>query len=428
MKIETSHHLQIRVLIGVVVFLLAVLSNNIFQLRTLNASEKNHQLLGEVGQLTALSYGIIRSSKVYNANATRDYESYNRDVQVFLKRLLLDMDHFTETLESLSERKINEAQDIVPSVLQALLGQKIGKPQLKIAIVTTARQWERYYAGFKQKLGENKDEPRIEWGVEHLLTHGPEIKKAVSKLETTYENYLNEQAALATKMSQIGMFIIALLGLFGLIWFHYKITKRIGQTAQACARVANGDFGYTLPLKGNDELTVLSSSFNLLSSRSEMVLSLLSQLQTAKNESEALNIIARTSGNYLPIAWCATASFLDNSDIQIRTALPHTTLVSVEAVISNLNHLGKLIQPSLVQGKGIILSNLQTMAAEHPKDPHLNAMAKLIKLQSVLCLPMNTSNWQGILFLGTRSSTYQKHHKEFMEVLSPLMANSFSKL
>ncbi len=428
MKIQNSYKLQISVLLGVAFFLSMVLANNLYQLQTLKTSEKNYQLLGEVRQLFEISKGFIRSSNNYQINAARDFESYNRDKQIFLKDLLEDMTHFSELLESLSNRTVNEAADIVPGPLQAVFGQKISKPHLQVVVSDTAREWERFYSRFMQRLGENEDEPRIEWGVEHILQNGMSVDDAVGKLTSTYENYLDEQAVLARRMSEAGILGIAILGLLGLVWFYQRITRRISQTAKACARVANGDFGYTLPVKGSDELTVLSRAFNLLSSRSEMVLALLSQLQDAKNLTDGLGAIVRTSGNYLPIAWCGMAIPQPDGSVQITSALPQATMQSLAAPVSSSSHLGGEINQSVSGGRGTILDNVKDLASRHQNDPHLQALAKTVKLESMLCLPMVNNQWKGVLLLGTRSGVYENHHKEFMEVLGPLMAISLSKV
>lgn len=429
MKLENSYKLQISVLIGVVVFILLVLANNLFQLQTLKTSERNYQLLGEVRQLVELSKAFIRSSNNYQTNAARDFESYNRDVQVFLKDLLQDMDHFSMVMKHLSDRTVNEAEDIVPGPLQSVFGQELSKTHLQLAVSDTAREWERFYAGFQQRLGENKEEPRIEWGVEHILQHGMSVDNAVGKLTDTYEGYLQEQAILSRRMSEAGIVVISILGVLGLFWFYRRITRRISQTAQACVRVANGDFGYTLPVKGEDEIAVLSRSFNLLSSRSEMVLAMLSQLQAAKTVPDSLNVIVKTSGNYLPIAWCAMAYPTADGQLKVASALPQQTQAMLSEPIGNSGYIGQALTQEVMQGKASTFAELQEDKTRHPNDALLQVFTDQLKLASMLCLPMGTlEGWRGVLLLGTRSGVYEKHHQEFMDVLGPLMAVSMSKM
>ena len=99
-------------------------------------------------------------------------------------------------------------------------------------------------------------------------------------------------------ISSAGMLLV-----FGVIWFYFKVVRRITLTVKGCQRVAQGDFGYQLTTNGNDELSALATAFNILSARTRFVLTMLTKMHRQGSAESKVDSLWQEAGDYLPIQW-----------------------------------------------------------------------------------------------------------------------------
>jgi len=425
-----SFQLRLKVLIGLSVFILIVILNGLYQFNTIKLTEQNHSILGELNLLEEVSNGFIRRADNYVANAARDFESYNRDVQIFHKDILADINHFSEILETVS-KKLDSIGLALPSVIGDFVGQGDDLSKLNASISMTNEHWGRFSDDLDVALGDNKDQPRIEWGARHIASNGESLNNEIGTMAERYRDFLVAQGQYTTNILRANLIITVLLGIIGLIWFYQKVTKRIGYTVDACMQVANGDFGYKLRVEGNDELTVLAKSFNALSSRSQLVLAMLGELQQAYSNEQALDMISQSAGGYLPIAWAGLMKVdTSTNKLLLTSSIPEKTNARIPNKDMSLESgFGQIISDALVQKEPAMLGDLRQYVVSNPDERLLRELVRATDIDAIAAIPLRSRRgWEGILLFGSRGGQYRKDQTELLGRLSPLMASSFERI
>lgn len=431
MNINPSYQLRTAMLLAVTGLLLAAIFSNLYQQKVIHRTATNSRVLGEYQQLNQLALSIERSARNYQANAARDYESYFRDVEVYLGELKGTIAQFDTLVGTIADKTQNEIRDLVPPVLSSLAGSTIDQGTLALAILDLKSSWRRYIDGFDAALGEDKTEPRIEWGTRYVVENISEIEHKLHTLMNQYETYLQQQTRSSEIIFRVYLVLIAMLGLVILVWFYIKIIRPISAIAGACAKVASGDFGYTLSIKGNNELAQLSSAFNTMSSRSEMVLNLIANLQQTRTADEAIATICRSIGTYIPIAWAALLkSDQTNSYLNVVTTLPSASRSQLDnPQVKGNTEFGKQCQDALLTKRGFTNDDLLNTARKNQGDVFVNGLVRRAQIDTIVCIPLyNNAGWEGMLILGSKAGSYNTQHVELLNRLAPLLASHLQKL
>ena len=299
---NTAYGLRLKVLTGMAAFATMVVAVVGFSLHILERSQQNHRLLGELEQLEEATAALTRSGANYLQNPARDFDTYERDVQVFLTEILGDINQFDSRLSRLSTKFDASTGEMVPAWIP-FTDPRASHETVALRLNGVTSQWSTVQTEFYSQLGDEQNDPRLEWGAEHLVDAMPAFSLAVMEMTDQYRAFLDDQSVLAERVLSALVILMAILGVGGIVWFYTRVIRRIGDVVDACSHVAQGEFGYSLNVSGEDEISVLARAFNTLSSRSQLVLAMLSDLQQAPSVEHALNAIVQASGTYLPVAW-----------------------------------------------------------------------------------------------------------------------------
>ncbi|MEM9301518.1 MAG: HAMP domain-containing protein [Pseudomonadota bacterium] len=425
---QHSYNLRIKAIGGLVGFLILVAAFAGLQLRALQIAEGNHRVLGELTQLEAMLPMLADSVSNYVENAPRDYESYFRDVAVFMHDLRANLDRIETEITALEDAFAARVGVALPAALQGLGGVGDDLAALDGTVVEARSAWDAFLAGLDEQLGEDEDEPRIEWGAKFVSENLPALDDALMSMSKQYRMFLDNQSALSLSIVRWGLIALLAAGLLGIAWFYRRVIRRIGKAAEGCVRVANGDFGYTLGIDGDDEITELSRAFNSLSSRSELVVKMLSDLQQASSVDHALQAIVSASGVYLPMAWAGLVD-VDRDQMQVVRALPNTSLSNwPDRRITAEEAFGKSLADALVARKPVILNDLRNRALEDSEGPFLRGLVRATQLEALVAVPLSSAQgWEGILLFGSKSTEYGEHQADLLTSLAPTLALSFQR-
>ncbi len=433
MVIHNSYKLRFTVFLVLTLFLLLVTVSGLQQIRTLNITEQNVRAVGSVSKLEETTQSIVSSSINYDANAPRDYESYNRDVVIFLFEIESDFANISKDVSELQAQLEGQVRPVVPGLLSWLTSDEPYQ-QLSQSFADVSTSWDEIQATYREKLGEDEDEPRLEWGAEYLAESIPGFGEQVMLMGKHFRAFLDQQSANSASMMKIGLLVLIAIGVIGLIWFYLSVIRRIGETADACVRVANGDFGYTLKVSGRDELAILSRSFNLVSSRSQLTVKLLTQLQQAGTIEEGLAAVIQASGSYLPVAWTGLlrVSRDDSSRpvIDLVSTLPPSSLDGWSSrSISVDSDMGKTMSDALISRTPILVDRLRDLALKDNPESFFQDLARTTQIESLVMVPMNSEQgWQGYLLFGSKSTAYRNDQVELLKNLSAPLASSFQRI
>lgn len=108
------------------------------------------------------------------------------------------------------------------------------------------------------------DSPRLE-AVFLLPRHYLEDRAHAEEIAIMYDTSLQHEAARQDEYFRTYILITTVVVALALGIGYYlarRVTKRIARLATATERVAKGESGFKIPLRGNDEITELSASFN----------------------------------------------------------------------------------------------------------------------------------------------------------------------
>ncbi len=241
---------------------------------------------------------------------------------------------------------------------------------------------------------------------------------------------MHNQGVIYEKILTVSQIGIVVMGLLGLLWFYFRVLKRIGNTVNACVKVANGDFGHTLKIDGDDEISVLAKAFNLVSSRSQLVMALQNQLHQVQSMEQALTVISQAAGGFLPIAWVGVFHTKEQKKLTLLSALSQQSIQTIPNKVINLQQgFGKKLSNNMLTKKSVIQNNLGEYAVNNEQELFIRDLVRTHEIQSVLALPMiSRKGWEGYIIFGTRKGEYNKSQTELLENLSTMMAGHFQRL
>jgi nitrate/nitrite-specific signal transduction histidine kinase len=418
---RTANWLQIKVVAGLGALLLGAAA--IVGYLGLLAQENNasQELLSRVRQLDVQGQAIQRRGVTYANNAPRDFAPYERDMIIFYPDFMRDLNAF--------EKQLGEVATAAAAVPSGHLHE--ANTMLTESVEQMQAGWQRFRRGLQAKLGDNPAEPRLEWGAEYVRDNQALINNLTGALIRTVDKAIQGRL---DKNAELTLTAVAGAGgllLLGVIWFYLSVVRRISMTVSGCQRVAQGDFGYQLPERGNDELTTLARAFNSLSARTRFVLTMLSKMhRSGSAESKTESLWAEASG-YLPMQWLGLWQ-ANPADGSMRLLSLRSDKPIADAVMDSLENLARhdtqLLRMAMERQPAKV-GKLAEYVLKTPNARLLRELVKIERLNSVLLVPLvSDDGWRGLLvFLAAAPAAYTDEQIELLGNLAPYMANGFAQ-
>lgn len=417
---DRANWLQIKVILGLGGLL--VTAAVVFGYLSLLAEENhaNQDLLSQVRQLQVQGQAIQRRGITYAANAPRDFAPYERDMIIFYPDFVRDLAAFDQTLKGVGKAAATLPGGKLHASSGSLL-ETVGKVQAS---------WNTFQRGFQDKLGPNPAEPRLEWGAEFVRDNQALINSLTGELINMVDQAVQERLRNNAELTTAAVIGAGVFLLVVVLWFYFSVVRRISLTVAGCQRVTQGDFGYQLPVAGNDELTTLAQAFNSLSARTRFVLTMLSKMhRSGSAESKIASLWTEASG-YLPIKWMGLWE-VDAAASNMRLLGLRADKPIAEGILKSLeNHActdASLIGMSR-EAQPVKSDKLTEYVLKTPNARFLRELVKMERLNSALLVPLASEDgWRGLLmFVAEPQSAYTNEQVELMGNLSHYMANGFA--
>lgn len=387
-------------------------------------AEENHnsqELLSYVRQLEVQGQSIKRRATTYANNPPRDFAPYKRDLIIFYPEFMKDLDAFDKQVLHIARVERELPRNIIQS------SNKI----LRTSIQNLQSDWLLFKQGFQSKLGINPNEPRLEWGANYVQENQALINSITGMLIVTIENAIQTQLNTNKQLSHIAMSGAGALLILGVFWFYFRVIRRIMLTVKGCQRVAQGDFGYQLSTKGNDELSALAQAFNTLSSRTRFILTMLTKMHRHASAESKVDSLWQEAGEYLPIQWLGLWQInRDDNSLELMSMrcdrpmrnIAKKALIKVTTFDQHLLSLSKKTTPTKYD-------NLAESATSIPNAKLMRELLKIGLLKSLMIVPLiSDDGWEGlIVFVASNAAAYSDEQVELMGNLAPYMANGFSQ-
>ncbi len=360
---------------------------------------------------------LYKTAINYTQNAPRNFENYKRDVSLTYKAFSKDMSSIAglhQQLKSLLENSTSlwVFENTVPGIADNY--QQLCDESL---------------ANYKKSMGDNENEPRLEWAADSLVKDLPVMSEVLSKF--THEQSIASQKNL-NLLQQAIMWsaILLLLSLvMGSVWFYMRIIRRTRTIQQACEKVAKGDFGAQIAHQAKDELGSLSDAFNLMSSQTHMVSKLINDLHSATSIEQALNVFWQASKPYLGINW---AGFLEVNEFSQKAKLlaDNSGITNVHSELDlTTNAFGVQMLAHVKKGKILVIKDVKQYRISNGNSRFLRDLHRTTLAQNLYVFPLNHhQQWHGAIMVAHPSGQLTETQLALLEKTSAWMAQHFSRL
>lgn len=297
--------LQTKVLGGLGLFFLFFVFILAYSNWAFERSASNNSTLQRISQLEIMLQNVGQSAQGYLEVAPRDYESYFRDVTIFHKEIMRDINTMGDMISGLSG---DYERFSSVSFLPGILGLGGRDSTLEGTINHIQSEWSDFRKGLASQLGPDENEPRLEWGAQYINREQSMLMAALTDVQQHFQRVMQADLDRTNMLTTLGFIAGIIFAISGVAWFYFGVTRRIRLTVDGCRRVAQGDFGYQLPSAANDELGDLVNAFNSLSARARLVLAVLDRLREGQDKQEAAQILWEECSAALSAEWFALAA------------------------------------------------------------------------------------------------------------------------
>jgi hypothetical protein len=402
-------------LMGIVIllfFLLLMLFSN----KVIKQLSSDIELSKNLSQLHQLVELMSTSSKGYQENAPRDYESYNRDLKVFYIRLQENIANLNELIEKATYDYFNR-NSIASFLINGEIIDKNDNGFKEMVVLKKA-----FDIGFKDKIGDNPDEPRLEWANDFITLDSSGLFNHVIDVHAQFQELLTAHRQATIRFNNLISIIIGLVFIGLIIWINQTIVKRILTVAKACKEVSLGNYGLQVKDKHSDEIGTLVKDYNQLSSSLKSVLSILNELNTTNNDQQALNVIKKE-----------TQTLIDASSLYF--LLPHDKGYTIKSVASknsqqNITNKDLIADDSCLTWVGtekefLLINDVLSHTMSHKNSHMAKHLLHSINANSLLVLKINDNKNNGLLLISkTEKNGFTQQHSETLFSLSSLFGRA----
>jgi HD-GYP domain-containing protein (c-di-GMP phosphodiesterase class II)/HAMP domain-containing protein len=410
---EILHSIRFQ-LAALLLLLFAVFAGaSVYALQSAEQRQQEQAVVAVTAHLQLAASLMRQQALNYLSAPARDYPTYYRDVRLYFQDLLAhratldthlgpdgDLRHRTGVLHADGNRAVEE----------------------------TARQWSRFREGLMDALGEEPDQPRLEWGAQYIIEHGEAVEAATRTLHQALEDIAEAGLAAHQRMIRVSVLAAILIMLGVVYWLHARILRPLEETSSGFRHVAQGDFGHQVPNHGRNEIGLMAQAFNSLSCRLLALFGLIDKVQQAEDPERMLTAIWPELRTLVPLDW---AGLIMTSPDGAVAALEHAALGG-RAILPANRHFpleDSQLGTALAEHRPLRLAQIGPPAIAH-QTHRLEDMLLHEGLHSALLIPIHTEHTgnPGLLVLAAYPpNAYQLTHLTLVTNLAGLIGHALRK-
>lgn len=424
MKKTLQWHNLLKVQIPVALLLLFTLLGAaiFYTLESIQARKHDYAILNLAGQLRVLTTSLIAQSEQYKINAPRDYPSYHRDLKLYATDMKHHVERYDEIITAFKERKLNESLTGLKSPLTCSWDKK-SISQLDI----TAENWFQFKQGLFLALGENLDEPRLEFAADYIIQQSVALAQATDNLTTEFRAMMQSKLDSLTRTIRYLLILSVMLLLSLLSLLYFRLLKPLTNTVNGIRNITDGDIGHTINITTNNELALLNDAVNTMSSSLNAIFTLTSHVNSTSSLDDALKTVYEQFSEISPICWCGLFSVnATRTEIKLERLFANYNTQMTEGQCFNFE--GSLMADLVEDGNTRIVNDLQQIIATHPQ----SAVAEMYRhdhIQSALFLPLTTKfKDDSVILLGShKTNAFDESKIRLMNFIGTQLTHSFEK-
>ncbi|WP_428623464.1 ATP-binding protein [Sedimenticola sp.] len=410
--------------IAAALVLIMLLFGSIFMLSmfALNEQQSYNVLLNITSRLEQTAQNLVSLGMNYAMNIPQDSSSYERDVKLYYSALHAQIEMLDTITNSFMLAEFPPALTDFSDKFQPDL-----TPDAKQAVATVEEIWKDFRGGIIHALGNDNGMPRLDEAADYIAHYNAPLIASINILLSKIQSQTDQrlQQVYQLHISLLFSAVLITIGVFA--WFYLAVLKPLRYAVNGFQKVAQGDFGYQVPITSDNELALMTGSFNTLSRRLHAIFRLIDQLQQGSDLNETLGFVAQEFSSLLPLDWVG-ALFVacDNNTIVLegsyRDGQPEIALRNRYPLTNTL------LLKALESGEPLHIPNMSATGSNNPDFQFLNHLVDE-GIQDAIFLPItDASPIPGILAFGTRNpDAYTPEHLELLTNIAGLITHSFGK-
>lgn len=386
----------------------------IFTLYELNLRKHDYVILNLSGQLRAISQTMVELSLRYA------HETPRLDEQAYLAEVNAQADRYQHIVSSLQKRLL---QPELTGRSDPLLCSWDDQSSRQLNL--TAENWGDFQRGLQDSS--------VKGGAavaNYILDNARQVEVVSSNLSTAFQVMMEGKMALIVLFNKIllGVALLLLLVLFTLL--HFTFVRPLRMTIRGIRRISQGEFGYTIPVRGGNEIAQMTHAFNHLSQRINAIARLTERLDAARSLDEMVRFAFEEFRLLLPIDWVGLLSLnhvgdgfqLEHWHAQRQTPFEIGTRFPLE---------GTLLAEAHFSGKPLHIPNLAEEGERNPKAEFVAALSR-DGFGSALLFPVGRDHHEGswsalLVFASLTPSAYRPEHIELLHNIATQVSQGVAK-
>ncbi len=420
------------------VALLGVVFTSIY---LINLRQHDYLILNLAGQLRVITQNLVTQSNHYIKQAPRDYAAYKRDLGLFNMDLQTQVKEFDAIINSLKKRTIKAELIHVEKPLLLRTGlaavPSISNKDEKLVctwnaharsqMMETAKVWEKFHSGLTSTLGHDTDGPRLEAAAEYILLNEQMLALSTAKLASTFRDMMEQKLSQIKMLNQSAIGIIALISLMIIIIVYRRIFRPLDTAIAGFHRVARGELNYQIPVLIKNEIGVMASSFNNLTTRLSTLFRLTDRINQADTLDDTLKFLFEEFPVFLPIQWVGVLRTTGkNSEYRLDRKYSITGSDMDENEL--FNYEGSLFQQAITDVKPFCSCQALAGSISWQDDAFIKRLQQN-GMASIFYLPLLSNQLEtAVLVLATvQHNAYNADHLEFLSNIASQVGHSFEK-
>ncbi len=357
----------------------------------------------------------------YKENAPRDYPSYFRDLRLYfqdLKRIRSEMDALIAAFSDNDFAPLLAGSDMAMMPRLPATSQDIAK-QL-------GERWETFSTGLDERIGDNQEEPRLEWAAEWISEQHAELEDIVAGLTTTLENDVASRAERANAVNRLLLAFAVIVAVGIGLWFYWRVLDPLATAVSGFKRVANGEFSYQVPVNYDNEIGWLVGAFNRLSNRLDTLRKLLTRLEQGGDLHSTLDILSETLPNLMPVDWIGVLVVGVDGKIHLEKAFSDGKPDPIGQQSFDPDHT--LLAECIDTREPLHIADVSQMSQLSDSYVFLRRLTELGRRDAIF-MPIGAENTvQGVAVFASRyPNSYRTEHLELLRNLGVLVGVSLGR-
>jgi len=410
--------------IAAALLLIMLLFVGIFYLSqaSLEKQRTYHTLFSITAELQHTADSMISQGMVYSMGLPSESDRYRRDVVLYRQHLMKHLNLFHDLTMGFMQARFEPSLTQLSTIFRPQLS-----PQVHTAVNRVENIWLNYQDAILVAMEDHSDVRNVHAAARHIVHNSEPLLASLAKLD----QQVQRQADLDLKITQRiywGALLCALcitLGIFA--WFYKTVLQPLAASAKGFTRVAQGDFGYQLPLENENEISSMTRSFNRLSSRLNAIFKLIDQIQQGSDLDETLSFVAKEFPHLLPLDWVG-ALFVAGDGVTITLERSYRDGNPSFAPRTRFRFGATLLQQAIQSGEPLHIPDMLITAKNNPDLMFLNHLADE-GLRDAIFLPITElSPIPGVLAFATeKADSYTPEHLELLTNIASLITHSFGR-